>query len=115
MSVKLNREAILAARKLSTKEVSVPEWGDADSKVTIRELTAGEAQVLGAQAKENENDAMLLWVIAGVIDEDGSRMFSDGDKDSLSKLGAGPILRVGTAVVKLCGFAPDEAKATEKN
>lgn len=116
MSVKLNRQAILAAQKMKTKEVSVPEWGDETSTVTITELTAREAQALGAKAKDNEAEAMSLWVIAGVIDpETGARMFSDDDKEALALLGAGPILRVGTAVVALCGMSGEEAKKTEKN
>ncbi len=112
--MKLNKLAILGAKTLKTQTVNVPEWGEG-GEVTIRELNAGEAQALGVKAKENEAEGMVLWVIAGVLDEDGNRMFSDLDKAALNELSAAAVLRVGNAMVKLCGFAAEETKETEKN
>ncbi len=117
MAVKLNREMILAAQnKLSTKVIPVPEWGEG-AEVTIKELMANEAMALASHAnlEENKSESAVLWAIAGIVDEDGNRMFTEADKEQFGKMGAAVILRVSNAMVDLCGFGDDKTKQTEKN
>ncbi len=109
MSIILNREAILAAGKnFATDEVAVPEWG---GSIKIRELSADKAIELGALVSKDEKQAMVLWVIAAVVDEAGNAVFTEADCSALGAMPAGPILKIGKAAIKLSNLANVEETA----
>lgn len=110
MSERLSRESFLAAAKqLKTEVVECPELG---GSLTVRELTAGKATELGAKVRTDDKDAMLLWLVASVVDETGALMFSDADIPQLKELSAAVVLRLGAKAVALAGLS---AETIEKN
>ena len=112
---------LAAAQKLKCKWIPVPELG---SDVAIRELTAGKAMELGANVRTDDREAMLLWVIASVLDpttgvtnEAGevdlstcTLMFTEAALPELRVSMASAIMRIGTAAVELTGLgkSPEE-------
>lgn len=106
----LTREQIVAAKKLKTEEVDVPEWG---GKVLVRELTADKAMELGRQVKQDDRQAMIRWVIAGAVSSDTLEpLFQDTDEDRLllGGMSAAAILRIGNKAIELSGLADDAEK-----
>lgn len=115
----LNREAILKADDLPTREVDVPEW---QGSVLVRGLTAGErddfettmlaAREQGAAASSNIRAQL---VVRAIVDEDRNRVFSDGDTDELSGKSAAVLDRLFGEVLELSGMKPDAVAEAEGN
>jgi hypothetical protein len=111
--------------RISKEKVMVPEWGDQDSYVYARGLTAREfekwQQSLMAQSKGEAPRATLdrlrgntaRLVIAGACDENGEPVFSDRDQSSLQDLNNRALTRVAEAIQKLSGIG-DEAEIVEE-
>lgn len=101
----LNRDAILASTA-NLRTATVQAFG---GEVQIRELNAKDMADLAMAMKTNESEAMVLWVIASVINGDGGPVFTAADKELVGKLSASDILKVGNAAVELNGLSrPNE-------
>jgi hypothetical protein len=73
------RDKYLAVKNAPLGSVEIPDWG----KTFIRALTLSDM----ARLKDaTDVEALLLSVLLGVCDEQGSRVFTDSDKDSLQAL-----------------------------
>lgn len=113
MSNPFSRESFLAAAKhLKTEVVDVPEIG---GSITVRELTAGKALALGGKVRADDKDAMLLWLIASVVDENGLPMFTEADLPQLQDLSAAVVLKIGARAVKLTGLNSDPGDASKNS
>ena len=111
--------------RISKEKVMVPEWGDQDSHVYARGLTAREyekwQQSLMAQSKGEAPRATLdrlrgntaRLVIAGACDENGEPVFSDRDQSSLLDLNNRALTRVAVAIQKLTGIGDEEELVAE--
>jgi hypothetical protein len=111
--------------RISKEKVAVPEWGDPDTFVWVRGLTAREfekwQQSLMAQSKGEAPRATLdrlrgntaRLVIAGACDENGEPVFSDRDQSALLDMNNRALSRVAEMVQKLSGIGDEEEIVAE--
>lgn len=105
----LTREQILS-RKPKRLVVEVPEW---DGAVTIQEMTIGASQAF-AHSEDNQ-DHIVALVIASVINEDGSMMFSPEDEEAVKRLNFAGITRLAGAINEFNGYTAKAVEAAAKN
>lgn len=110
----LTREAILShAGQRQYDYVAVPEWG---GKVKIQELTGSErddyeAQMFrmrGRNVEQNLHNVRAKLVYLSCVNEDGSRMFSVEDVETLGRLSAAALGRVFDASRILSGLREED-------
>lgn len=107
----LNRDSILATKSsLRTEVVDVPEWNE---KVTIRELTAGKGRELINDNRSGTDP--VAFVIASVINEDGTPTFTSEDRPLLEQLSAVAIRRISNAAIILNGLDQTEEDVEKKS
>ncbi|HZJ62348.1 MAG TPA: hypothetical protein VFD36_02425 [Kofleriaceae bacterium] len=105
----MTREAILT-RSRRRCVVEVPEWG---GSVTIQELTIGSAHALTADRSEGRH--VIALVMASVINEDGTPMFSPEDVEEVNRLDFAGCRRVAEAINEFNGFKPTAVEDAAKN
>jgi hypothetical protein len=104
----LNRESILAARKLPTETVDVPEWG---GTACVKTLTAAEFMALTAKTKADPERTYAHWIIATVVDEQGQPVFKPEDVAAIGEQPISAIERLADAAQRLnMGRKGDAAK-----
>jgi hypothetical protein len=100
----LGRDAILGASDINYETVEVPEWG---GRVRVKSLTGKErdtfeAGIVSADGKRAELVNVRAKLVAlTVVDEEGRRLFSEGDVEALGSKSAAALDRVFTAAQKL--------------
>lgn len=101
----MNRDEILAkCGHLKTETLDIPDFG----KVTIRELTAAKARELNSTTQD-VNLMPVLWVIASVINEDGSPAFTPADIPLFDNMSQAAVRRISNAAIVLNGLnEPDD-------
>ena len=117
----LTRDQILESVDLKTATVEVPEWG---GTVTIRTMTGADRdsfeQTLvvtddkGGRKTDLSNMRAKL-VAMTVIDDDGNRVFSEGDIGRLGKKSATALARIFDAAQVLNGMADSSEGDATKN
>jgi len=107
----LNREAILAARDLPTKEVSVPEWG---GSVFVRPLSISEAERLMKLDPKKDSYQVAVAAMA-VCDKDGNSMFTEEDMAALATKSSTAIMRIGVAVQEISALSVKAAEQVKGN
>jgi len=105
----LTREAILTHPRRRCV-VEVPEWG---GSVTIQELSIGSAHALMAERAEGRH--VIALVMASVINEDGTPMFSPEDAEELSRLNFTGCRRIAEAINDFNGLKPTAVEDAAKN
>lgn len=129
----LTKQDILGAKDLKREEVGVPEWAPEgvipeEAKVLVRELNAREGELVSQWFREEtkkdprvQADPKLLndenfrpstmpfnyrarVCALGVINEDGTRMFSDAELEVLGERNNEPVNRVYEAIMRLSGI-----------
>ena len=118
----LTKSQILDARDLTTEQVEVPEWGGA---VLVRGLTGSERDAYeasfvdydksGNRKKPNLSNIRARLVAMAVVNEDGSRMFTDGEIVALARKSASALSRVFEVAQKLAGLSDEDVKDLEGN
>ena len=109
----LSRDEILEVEDIERADVECPEWG---GTVLVRGLTAqqyigmgfdlrGEGDTINA---EKAKEMMPMIVSMGVIDEDGERLFTEGDVKKLAHKSFGPIERISSKILELSGLSTEE-------
>lgn len=101
----LTREQILG-RKPKRLVVEVPEW---EGSVLIEELS-----VAGAQLMTVEHNA-VDFVIASVINEDGTPMFSPEDRPTLLRKEFSACKRIAEAAISFNALSQPAVEAIAKN
>ena len=109
----LTKERILAVDDIVTEDVDVPEWG---GTVRVRGLSgverdAFEASMIERRGKKVETNLTNLrakLVAASVVDEKGSRLFSDADVKALGAKSAAGLDRVYDVAQRLSGISDDD-------
>ena len=90
----------------------------------VRELTAAQVQRLGfgmatedGKVDSTRDNALMTRVAAwGVIDEDGTRLFSEKDLDALGEKSYDVIQRLSTTIMRLSGLSAEaESEEEQKN
>ncbi len=116
----LTRETILKVMDLQTETVEVPEWG---GTVHVRTLTGTERDTFetslfegqGTDQRQRLANLRAGLVALCVVDEDGNRIFSDGDAEALGFKSAAALDRVFAVAQRLNGLGPAGVEELVKN
>ena len=120
----LSREAILGVADLPTEDVEVPEWG---GTVRVKGLTgkdrdAFEASIVGDTAatkgqsrRLNMANMRARFVALSIVDEQGVRLFSDGDVAALGAKSAAALQRVYVVAQRLSGLTDEDVEELAGN
>ena len=113
----LSKTDILDADDLPREEVAVPEWGGA---VLVRTMTAAErdsfeARVIGTEGVRNLANIRATLCAQCIVDDQGKRLFTDGDIDLLGQKSAAAVDRVFAACQRLNGLTQDDVEELAKN
>lgn len=102
-----DKSAFFAALKPKTSDVAVDGFGT----VRIAQLSVAEVEAIRKVATNDDakKEIGLRFVVCAVVDDDGSRVFSDDDLDQLRASSNEAIEALATAVLKLNGLLKDEA------
>jgi hypothetical protein len=112
----LTKEQILARKgELPRETLPVPELG---GDVIVRALSAKERDDYEASSlrrkgnrfEQNLANVRARLVVRAVLNEDGSRMFTDDDADSLGEIIGSAIDRIYDKAAKLSGITKDDAE-----
>lgn len=107
------REAILACDDRAKTAVHCAEWGcDLYARsMSIGERSDFEEAIRGKSGLEQ----VLGWVVFGVVDESGERVFQLGDEEALKGKNAAVVLRLYEAVASVNGIEERDADDIAKN
>ncbi len=116
----LTKDQILQADDMPTEIVPVPEW---DGEVKVRTVTAQEKDAWeeslqkgkGRNIKLDLANVRAKLVALCVVDDDGNRVFSDGDVLALGRKGAKAISRIYAAASELNGISDEDLETIVKN
>lgn len=118
----LDKQSILQARDQVVERVEVPEWGGA---VYVRSITAaerGEIEAAAARFKETRGrdtdfarQFTVKFAAMALCDENGKRLFENGDVSELAKKNSLVIARIAQAAQRLSGFTKEDLEELEKN
>lgn len=108
----LTKEAILAAQDLRCIDVDVPEWG---GPVRLRPLTGAERERLQERVKKDTGKFSAWLLSESIVGEDGNRIFSQADIDSLLTKNGAVLDRLALRCTEINGLRPDSVEKAEKN
>lgn len=106
------RNLILTADDLKTKVVSVKEWS---VELIVRELSGGERdEVFRLHDQSADIKAVCRTIELGAIDEEGNRVFKDGDAEKLAGKSDAALTKLYSEIMKLsgCVIEKSEGEAT---
>lgn len=113
----LSRDAILAVDDIQTREVFVPEWGDS---VFIKGMTGAERDAFEAANRDSSGNQKLTnfrarFLVRCIVNENGTRIFSDADAAALGKKSSGALNRLWDVSNELNGTSEEAQDETEGN
>lgn len=116
----LTKQQILTAKDIETKDVDVPEWG---GTVRIRGLNGAERDEFeqsmverrGKRYEANLRNARARLVSLSVVDDSGSRVFTDADVKALGNKSAAALNRVYEAARDLSGLTEADVDELAEN
>ena len=118
--VALSREAILQADDIEIRKVEIPEWG---GYVYVRGMTGKErddyeaslVKQRGRDTQVNMRNARAKLVVLCAVDEQGNKLFSEGDIAKISRKSAKAIDRIFTVARELSGITEDDMEELTEN
>lgn len=117
----LTKEQILGAKDLITESIHVPQWG---GYIRVRGLTAGERDRFEASLFIQDKNGKQIFqgrnlrarlVSAGIVDEDGNRLFTEAEVDHLGRKSAGALEILFDRIRELSGMSEEDIKELEGN
>ena len=116
----LTKDAILGADDLKVEVVAVPEWG---GDVKVRALRGSERdfyeQSLFTGEGENRKftlaNARAKLMVLCIVDDEGKRMFQDGEADLLGQRNAAVLDRLYDVAQRLSGIGGKALEDAVKN
>jgi len=116
----LTREEILQAEDLPTEDVEVPEWG---GSVLVQGLTGAErdafestvVELRGRKTHLNMQNARAKLCAMAMVDEQGERVFRDGDVEELGQKSGAALQRVFQVAQRLSGLSNEDIEELTKN
>jgi len=114
----------MSENRVQTEKVPTPEWGDPDSFVHVRGLTAGEYEKCSSPAWRRARARPARDARAdegldrssgdlGTCDENGEPVFSEQDRAELQTMNNRALNRVALAIQKLSGIGDEEEVVNE--
>lgn len=96
------RQKLLAKSGRRYRDLLVPDVGN----VRIRNLTAREQiEVANSIPEKATNlEAMVIYVMACVVNEDDTPVFEEGDRRQVEELDAAVMARLSVEIRELCGL-----------
>ena len=113
----LNRDTILGASDLPKELVQVPEWGGEVYVSTLNgtQRDAFEQSMTGKKNKLNLDNVRARFAVLTLVDDKGSRLFTDADAKALGEKSAAALDRVFAVAQRLNGFSSQDAEELAKN
>lgn len=112
----LTRDQILNSDDLPRVKVRIPEWGDKDSFIYVRTMTASERDSFEAEhLKSATANCRARLAARTVCDQLGERIFIEADIQKLGGKSSRPLARIFDAAVKLNGISKSDVEELEKN
>ena len=116
----LTKKAILDSDDLDRRKVDVPEWG---GTVWVRTLTGSERDQFegsiidtrGTDTKLNYTNLRAKLCVLTITDEEGQRLFTDGDVGALGNKSAAALDRIFDVAQRLNGLRPQDIDELVKN
>lgn len=109
MTQRTTRDQLLAALSVKIETISIDGFGS----VSLRQITAGEAEILRNFKVGNEEDARKEFgyrlLARSVLDSDGQPIFNDDDIALLRQSSDAGLQKLTVAVLKLNGYMKDES------
>jgi len=114
----ITADEILSFDDGTIEKLIVPEWGNAE--VYIRTMSGSERdtwELYASKAMERKGAVNIRAKLACLClcDENGKRLFADGQVDQLGKKSSKALDRVYSAALKVNKLSDDEIEALEKN
>lgn len=112
------RKTALSKAELKREPIDIPEWGDG---FYIRVMSAGERDAMEASAVDGDAASLLQshWrsklVMYTLCDDQGNRIFTDGDLDLICGMDGNLIARIAGESMALNQIAADAVSELEKN
>lgn len=119
----LTREMARAANDLPVERVDVPEWGE-DVFVMARGMSGKERDLFEGWVAKNRSGKMVeidltnlrgKLVVLCAVDEEGRRVFGDGDAEWLGEKSAEALDRIATVIMRLSGLSAGDLEVMIKN
>lgn len=98
-----NKDDLFNSYTLSQDTVEVERWG---GEVRVQEISAQTIEELRNIGEGKELKAACTIIIAGVIDEDGNKVFNKKDIDKLMQMSVSDLNTVSEAILKISGLNP---------
>ncbi len=113
----LSKEAILAAQDLETQDIEVPQWGGV---VRVRVMTGADREafyqsIQDLDPKSKVRRISMLLIALCAVDEEGNRLFTEEDVETLARKSSKAIERVAKAIVRLNRLNEEAVEEAEKN
>lgn len=117
----LGRDAILAAQDAVTETIDVPEWGGA---VIVKAMTGEQRDAFESAILKDKNDPAkgvemrdfrARFVARVVVDDKGTRLFTDEDVKALSRKSARVLDRLYDVGARLAGMRKEDAERLAGN
>ena len=116
----LSKDDILGRDDRRTEEVAVPEWS---GSVLVRGMTGRERDDFessmliqaGGQAGRDLRNTRAKLVAKCAVDDDGARLFTDGDVTALGEKSAAALVRVFEVAARLSGLDEEDVAARERD
>lgn len=117
MSIK---DTILAADDVQTETVEVPEWG---LTLHVRGMTGSERDQFeqslmverGGRRVMDTANIRAKAVVRCLVDDDGRRVFADGDANELGSKSAAVLERIYDVAARLSGLRDEDVAAREQD
>ena len=111
------KNAILSSKTKRIQKVDVPEWG---TPVFMRTMTAGERDAwelawLDKQGKGGVANFRSVFLVKCLCDEDGTRLFSDGEVEQLAAQDSRVINRLFEIAREQNGLTTEQVDELAKN
>ncbi len=110
----LSRDEILSKAIVKQEVVNIPELG---GDIIVSEMTGAERENWenSIEEKGRRTNLRAKLLVASLVDESGSRLFSQDDIEAVSKLPFSIIEKLCDISSKLNGFTSKEIDTAEKN
>lgn len=116
----LTREQILSADDITKEVVEVPAWG---GEVIVKSLTGKERDQFeasmvtgkGKNVQANLVNARAKLVALSLVNEDGKRLFNQGDIEALGAKSADALNKVFEVARRLSGLSEEDIKELTEN